>query len=270
MSSINFSRDTDSADYLNAIRKEIAQSKAKDVKSTAPLEYILDFYNSVNISNSVTVGEDTIFAHWDMSVLSSITKDGANRISQINDQIGTNHLVQATGGNQPLWVDNGQNGKDTCDLSGSRFMRVTFGSSKTIPLTIIIAMKLMSTSGGTKIFMREDVSTEVDIGKDASDNISGQLGGGIASFAGGADLNTWVVLTLIGTSSYTKIRIDGVEKASSTAASVGGLTGLTVGISQIDTLGSNNIWGEIRIYTSELTGSRLTGVENSMMAKWAT
>ena len=53
MSSINFSRDTDSADYLNAMRKELAQSKAKDTKSTALLEYILDFYNTVNISNSM-------------------------------------------------------------------------------------------------------------------------------------------------------------------------------------------------------------------------
>lgn len=58
MSSINFSRDTDSADYLNAIRKELAQSKAKDTKSTALLEYILDFYNTVNISNAVTLNNN--------------------------------------------------------------------------------------------------------------------------------------------------------------------------------------------------------------------
>ena len=58
MSSINFSRDTESADYLNAMRKELAQSKAKDVKSTALLEYILDFYNTVNISNAVNLNNN--------------------------------------------------------------------------------------------------------------------------------------------------------------------------------------------------------------------
>lgn len=58
MSSINFSRDTDSADYLNAMRKELAQSKAKNVKSSAMLEYILDFYNTVNISNAVTLNNN--------------------------------------------------------------------------------------------------------------------------------------------------------------------------------------------------------------------
>ena len=55
MSSINFSRDTESADYLNAMRKELAQSKAKNTKSTALLEYILDFYNTLSMTNAVTL-----------------------------------------------------------------------------------------------------------------------------------------------------------------------------------------------------------------------
>lgn len=58
MSSINFSRDTDSADYLNAMRKELAQSKAKNTNSTALLEYILDFYNTVNISNAMNLNNN--------------------------------------------------------------------------------------------------------------------------------------------------------------------------------------------------------------------
>ena len=55
MSSINFSRDTESADYLNAMRKELAQSKATNTKSTALLEYILDFYNTASMTNAVTL-----------------------------------------------------------------------------------------------------------------------------------------------------------------------------------------------------------------------
>lgn len=58
LSSISFSRDTDSADYLNAIRKELASSKAKDTKSTALLEYILDFYNTINISNTLSLNNN--------------------------------------------------------------------------------------------------------------------------------------------------------------------------------------------------------------------
>lgn len=64
MSSINSSRDTESADYLNAIRKELAQSKAKNTNATALLEYILDFYNIINISNAVTLNNNkTDFAN---------------------------------------------------------------------------------------------------------------------------------------------------------------------------------------------------------------
>lgn len=64
MSSINSSRDTESADYLNAIRKELAQSKAKNTNATALLEYILDFYNTINISNTVSLNNNkTAFAN---------------------------------------------------------------------------------------------------------------------------------------------------------------------------------------------------------------
>jgi hypothetical protein len=64
MSSINSSRDTESADYLNAIRKELAQSKAKNTNATALLEYILDFYNTINISNTVNLNNNkTEFAN---------------------------------------------------------------------------------------------------------------------------------------------------------------------------------------------------------------
>jgi len=58
MSSINFSGDTSSADYLNAMRKELAKAKAGNVKSTALLEYILDFYNTANLSNAVTLNNN--------------------------------------------------------------------------------------------------------------------------------------------------------------------------------------------------------------------
>ena len=67
MSSINFSRDTESADYLNAMRKELAQSKATNTKSTALLEYILDFYNTASMTNAVTLNGNKL------DILSALT-----------------------------------------------------------------------------------------------------------------------------------------------------------------------------------------------------
>jgi len=60
MSSISGSTDSTSADYLNALRKELAKSKAKAVNSTALLEYILDFYNQINISNAVSLNNNKL------------------------------------------------------------------------------------------------------------------------------------------------------------------------------------------------------------------
>ena len=81
MSSINLSRDTESADYLNAIRKELAQSKAKNTNATALLEYILDFYNTINISNAVTLNNNkTSFAN---------TSNMSNSMSRTDQLTGT-------------------------------------------------------------------------------------------------------------------------------------------------------------------------------------
>jgi len=81
MSSINLSRDTESADYLNAIRKELAQSKAKNTNATALLEYILDFYNTINISNAVTLNNNkTAFAN---------TSNMSNSMSRTDQLTGT-------------------------------------------------------------------------------------------------------------------------------------------------------------------------------------
>ena len=79
MSSINFSRDTESADYLNAMRKELAQSKAKDTKSTALLEYILDFYNTVPMTNTVSLNGNKF--------------DLSNALSMVNAIVRTDQLT---------------------------------------------------------------------------------------------------------------------------------------------------------------------------------
>ena len=60
LSSINVYRETSTTDYLDAMRKELAQSKAKNVISTALLEYIFDFYSQINISNNVNLNNNKL------------------------------------------------------------------------------------------------------------------------------------------------------------------------------------------------------------------
>ena len=78
MSSINFSRDTESADYLNAMRKELAQSKAKATNSTALLEYILDFYNTINITNAVNLNNNKHSFANQINLSNSMTRTNQN------------------------------------------------------------------------------------------------------------------------------------------------------------------------------------------------
>ncbi len=47
-------------------------------------------------------------AWYDSQLLSTITKDGSNLVSQWNDRLASGHdLIQATGADQPLWSANG-------------------------------------------------------------------------------------------------------------------------------------------------------------------
>lgn len=51
---------------------------------------------------------------------SRVTKDGSNRLSQVNDISGNNnHLVQLTGAEQPLWVANSINGRPVMRFNGT-------------------------------------------------------------------------------------------------------------------------------------------------------
>ncbi len=75
------------------------------------------FMDSLNLGNFPAYG----LKLWlDASDLSTITKDGSNLISQIDDKSGNGyHATQGTGANQPTWVDNQQNGKAIARFDGS-------------------------------------------------------------------------------------------------------------------------------------------------------
>ena len=73
--------------------------------------------NSLNYLNTgghwtsyppVILYDTNTIAWYDSTVVSSITKDGSNRVSAWADKLGSGHnLLQATGSNQPLYTTNG-------------------------------------------------------------------------------------------------------------------------------------------------------------------
>ena len=54
--SVDFARDSESADYLNALRKHQAENKSGNTSAeNFTPEYIIEFFNQIDISNSVTL-----------------------------------------------------------------------------------------------------------------------------------------------------------------------------------------------------------------------
>lgn len=54
--SVDFARDSESADYLNAIRKHQAENKSGNTSAeNFTPEYIIEFFNQINISNSLSL-----------------------------------------------------------------------------------------------------------------------------------------------------------------------------------------------------------------------
>lgn len=77
----------------NPIQGDVGEIEADDLSSTL-------------ITNNVAVTGNEV-GWWLASDLSTITKDGSNYVSAWNSKIGTNHLLQASGTNQPLWSADG-------------------------------------------------------------------------------------------------------------------------------------------------------------------
>lgn len=89
---------------------------------------------------------------YDASDESTITKDGSDRVSQWDDKgPGADNLVQATGGNQPLWLSANRNSLDVIDFVGDRWMDNSF-TAITAPMTVYYVSILPPDDGANYTF----------------------------------------------------------------------------------------------------------------------
>jgi len=76
--------------------------------------------NLANISPFSPLKLPGLKGWWDFSDSSTITKDGADRVSAVNDKSGNGKtILQAIGADQPLWVSGVQNGLDVLRFNSS-------------------------------------------------------------------------------------------------------------------------------------------------------
>jgi len=91
---------------------------------------------------------DGLGVWYDASDNSTIT-ESSNRVSQWDDKKGSADLSQSTSGDQPLLVEEDQNGLDVIDFDGDRFMSVS-GGEVSQPQTFYIALTGFANTGTLK------------------------------------------------------------------------------------------------------------------------
>ena len=218
-----------------------------------------------------------------------ITKDGSNRISQWDDQSGNgNHLVQATGANQPLHDSTQQlNGIDAVYMAGTQtfaeFMTCTgsidynstifivatldYDGGSHDSYTLISAnnggsgtrlMEFQTLTGGNGNYKGRDLSTGQNHQVTGPDTIP--VGG--TAFQYTANLNP---------PSSSVIRLDGVgqSKSESGTLNVSSISNWIMGKNPTANIGYDGCIYEIIIYNGNVTGTDLTDVESYLTTKYA-
>ena len=211
---------------------------------------------------------------WDISDIDTITKDGSNLVSQVDDKSGNSYnLIQNTGANQPTWLSADQNGLDTLSFfytgSGASYsMQIASATIATQPLTMVIAYLSGdgATSGQCNLYGAGGTRCDYyDFSGAESDRHRIYAG---AQLKYNEDIgHQWNQLTNLYNGVNSFMRLNGVEKTSGNSGSA----------SQADlAIGSDNDGnqsmkiGEIICYDKELSASETTQVEDYLKDKWDT
>ena len=218
-----------------------------------------------------------LYAWFDASDITTITKDGSDRVSQWNNKEGTSarDAVQATGGNQPIWLSANRNSLDVIDFdTSSRFMETASAlTAISQPITAFIA-GVMPVNNPIKFetawSKHSSVSTSFrlmfgDI--DSNDTFRINAGTTITFTETGIE-NTWQYVTCVYNTTASKLRFGGVEKLSGDAGS-NTFRGFSIADNgNQDDNAWTSIIGEIIFYDKLLSGSEISQVESYLSNKW--
>lgn len=204
----------------------------------------------------------TLYTWYDCSDLSTITKDGGDLVSQINDKSGNaQHLTQGTGASQPLWKANQQNGKDAVEFVTGKSISRVLTSAITHPLFQYIVMKTMPDTGANQQFISQDVVNGIDWYRQAS-NVWSVISSSTVSVTKSIT-QKWVMMKFNGTTgaSAASLQVDGTSASGTTSS---------VNIDRHTLLGSATAWqlGEMLSYESTLTAGEQTQIQDYLTAKW--
>jgi len=208
-----------------------------------------------------------LYAWYDATDITTITKDGSDRVSQWDNKEGTTARdLIATSANQPLWLSADQNGKDVIDFSTSttgRFMK-TSSMQATVaqPISFVVVVEMASNNSVSRDLLQgwQNGSFFPVFNKASTDDSFGSNMGTRLSFTETGIADTWQYMTLIFNTTASEIRVGGVQVASGdTGSDVA--SPLRVGVSW----NNNAVWDakimHIVFYSKLLSASEIEGLE---------
>ena len=204
--------------------------------------------------------------HLDSSDASTITKDGSNLVSAWNDKSGqANHVVQATGSKQPLWVDRLQDTLPIIRFDGTDdFLKIASWSGGALA-TSTSYMVFKPDVAGTQTWFDSAINRTVWGGGGGSVPFQIYAGAVLASSVYVADGET-IYCQIVSNGASSIIRRDGITIATGNAGSQS-FNGIYLGSGQ-NTAYSEVDVAELLVYEGTHSTSDRDAIEAYLKKKW--
>jgi len=200
-------------------------------------------------------------AHYDASDSSTITKTGANLVTNWADKKGSADLVQVSA-DAPLWVSADQNGKDIINFASSKDMDTASLSAISQPQTWYWALTAPVSDGGTR---RPFLSGSQQCFTSGATNSWGLWAGEEPKMT--EDLGTsFQIWRIVYNSTSSFWYVDGVVKMNS--VDVGTLSAGSLNVSGAYSNWANNKVGEILRYDATVSSGDNTLIMDYLDTKW--
>lgn len=229
--------------------------------------FIINPYSFISEFNPLSISGCILWLKADVG----ITKDGGNLVSNWADQSGnSNDVAQATGTNQPLWVDSAYASKPTIRFDGvDNFLQkqpFTAGGH-TQPVTIFIVCKIPTDSGGNRmIYMAGTVSPATRNQLYTTDTVIGMYAGaGPITVTKPTEALHYITSLWNGASSDT--RVDGVSVVSGNAGTFTP-NGMTLASQDTGSDYADIDICEVLFYDANITGTDLANIEAYLASRW--
>jgi hypothetical protein len=155
----------------------------------------------------------------------SLTKDGADRISSVDDLSGNARpFTQIAALNQPLWVANQLNTKPCIRFNGTTEFLTTAVFSVNQPFTMYIVLKQISWTNGDRIISRPD-GTQTIIYQNSTTPTIQQFAGGSGPTTTAGTIGNWIILAAVFNNASSSLLVNAGNESTGTSGtnSVSGL-----------------------------------------------